>query len=221
MRLLPRESDRLQVFLAAELVRRRRGRGLRLNQAEAAALIADEVMERARDGLTYEDVERAGYTVLAAEDVLDGVAEAVDQVEVEALFRDGSRLLVLEHPILRDGPPPRVVEDFDVSWSESGVSIELVNEGEDVIGLTSHVHLFEVNRQLRFHRADAWGMRLALKAGEKLVLAPGERKVAHMVPIGGSRVVVGHGGLVEGPLDAPGARERGLERARERGYLGA
>ena len=105
MRLLPREQDRLLLFLAAELARRRRGRGLRLNQAEAVALIADEVCEAARDGCSYEAAEAVGYRTLGIADVAEGVAELVARVEVEALFADGSRLLVLHDPIRSAGPP--------------------------------------------------------------------------------------------------------------------
>ena len=92
MRLTPREIERLLLFQAAELARRRRGRGLLLNQAEATAVIADEVCEAARDGLGYEAVSARGYAVLGPADVLDGVAALVPRIEVEALFGDGMRL---------------------------------------------------------------------------------------------------------------------------------
>src|SRR5918998_5807478 len=106
MRLLPGEEDRLLLFLAAELARRRRARGLRLTQAEAVALIADEVCEAARDGRSYAEAEAIGYRALDPGEVLDGVAALVRRVEVEALFADGSRLLVLHDPIAASGPPP-------------------------------------------------------------------------------------------------------------------
>ena len=82
MRLLPREQDRLLLFLAAELARRRRERGLKLNQAEATALIADTVCEAGRDGLAYSEVEAAGYAALGTADVLDGVAPLVPRIEI-------------------------------------------------------------------------------------------------------------------------------------------
>src|SRR5918995_4529521 len=107
MRLLPREQDRLLLFLGAELARKRRARGLRLNQAEAVALIADEVCEAARDGRSYAEAEAVGYRAVAPGDVLDGVAALVRRVEVEALFADGSRLLVLQDPIAASEPPPQ------------------------------------------------------------------------------------------------------------------
>lgn len=219
MRLLPREADRLQIFLAAELARRRRARGLRLGQAEAAALIADEVCEAARDGVAYEAAVARGYAALGPEDVLDDVGRLLPRIEVEALFADGSRLVVLEDPIGRSGPPPAA--QLEVPWGPSTVTVEIVNEGDVVVGLTSHFHVFEANRALRFDRAVAWGMRLDVPAGVKVFFDPGEPVTVRLRPFGGARVIRGHGGLVDGPLDAPGACEAALRLARERGYRGA
>ncbi len=219
MRLLPSEEARLQLFLAAELARRRRGRGLALTQAEAVALIADEVCEAARDGASYAEAEAIGYAVLGPADVLDGVARAVDHVEVEPLFEDGHRLVVLHDPIGRDGPPePEAVEP---EWLAASTPLDVVNVGAVPVGVTSHCHFFEVNRALRFDRAAAWGSRLAIAPGAKVVWAPGEAREIRLVPIAGTRVVRGHGGLVDGPLDAAGARDAALALARERGYAGA
>lgn len=218
MRLLPREQDRLLLFLAAELARRRRARGLRLGQAEAEAIVADAVCEAARDGLAYGDAERAGYAALGVHDVLDGVSELVTRVEVDALFADGPRLIVLHSPVLREGPDkPGEVE---VRWLP-GESIAVTNEGAVPVGVTSHFHFFEVNRALRFERSRAWGTRLAVDVGVKVFFMPGEERSAVLTTIGGARVVRGHGGLVDGPLDAPGARDAALALARERGYRGA
>ena len=219
MRLLPREEDRLLLFLAAELARRRRARGLRLGQAEASALIADEVCEAARDGVSYAEAVARGYAVLGPEDVLDGVARLLPRLEVEALFGDGSRLIVLEDPIGRTGP--RSPTPVDVPWGPGAVSVEIVNEGDVVVGLTSHFHVFEANRALRFDRATAWGMRLDVPAGVKVFFEPGVPTTVHLRPFGGDRVIRGHSELVDGPLDAPGAREEALRRARERGFRGA
>jgi urease subunit gamma/beta len=219
VRLLPQEVERLLLFQAAELARRRRGRGLRLNQAEATALIADEVCEAARDGLRYAEVVARAYEVLGEEDVLEGVRRLVPRIEVEAVFEDGRHLVVLEDPI---GPAPAEAEDEPgVPWLDSDVRLTVVNEGDVLIGLTSHLHVFEANRALRFDRAAAWGMRLAVPARTKVVLPPGEPVEVRLTPIAGARVVRGHGELCDGPLDAPGAKEAALARARELGFRGA
>lgn len=222
MRLLPQEQDRLLLFLAAELARARRGRGLALNQAEATAVVADAICEAARDGLPYARVVATGHATLGEADVLPGVRALVPRIEVEALFRDGRHLVVVEDPL---GPPPPDPADLvepPVPWL-AGVAerLEVVNEGAVLIAVTSHLHFFEANRRLRFDRGRAWGMRLALPARAKLPFAPGEPREVALVPIGGARVVRGHGDLVDGPLDAPGARDTALARAREEGFLGA
>jgi urease subunit gamma/beta len=221
VRLLPHERERLEIFQAAELARRRRGRGLRLSQAEAVALIADEVLEAARDGLGYEDVERRGYEVLGPADVLEEVPALVTRIELEPLFADGHRLIVLRDPIGADGPPPLADSAGEIPWLDGETTLEIANEGEVPVGLTSHFHLFEANRALSFDRRAAWGMRLALAAGEKVVVEPGATLAVRLLPIAGERVLRGHGELVDGPLEEPGALEAALERARERGYRGA
>lgn len=221
MRLLPREQDRLLLFLAAELARRRRDRGLRLAQAEAAALIADEVCEAARDGRSYVEAEARGYVVLGPGDVLDGVAAALPRLEVEALFGDGSRLIVLHDPVGRDRAPELV--ERPVAWLEGpgAAALAVVNDGPVAVGVTSHFHFFEVNRALRFDRGAAWGMRLAIPPGAKVFFEPGLPHKVFLLAFGGARVVRGHAGLADGPLDADGAREAALALARERGYRGA
>jgi urease subunit gamma/beta len=219
MRLLPREQDRLLLFLAAELARKRRGRGLRLNQAEAVALIADEVCEAARDGRSYAEAEAVGYGVLGPADVADGVAELVRRIEVEAVFGDGSRLIVLHDPVAASAPPPH--GEPELAWLARDLALTVVNEGEVPVGVTSHFHFFEVNRALRFDRARAWGLRLAIAPGEKVFFDPGAAREVFLVPFGGARVIRGHAGLVDGPLDAPGALEAALALARDRGYRGA
>jgi urease subunit gamma/beta len=101
------------------------------------------------------------------------------------------------------------------------VALEVNNTGDRPVQVGSHFHFFEVNRALRFDRAAAWGLRLAVAPGAKVVFAPGRPRTVRLVPIAGARIVRGHGGLVDGPLDAPGAREAALALARERGYRGA
>jgi urease subunit gamma/beta len=220
VRLLPQEHDRLTLFLAAELARRRRARGLRLSQAEAVAVIADETMELARDGLAYAEVERRAYGLLGPDDVQDGVAELVDRIELEPLFADGPRLIVLMEPVARTGPPD-LTHELEPDWLPAEVTLAVENLGAVAVGVTSHFHFFETNRVLRFDRRAAWGMRLAVTSGTKVVFAPGATREARLVAIGGARVIRGHGGLVDGRLDEPGALQAALALARERGYADA
>ncbi len=99
MRLTPREMDRLTIFSAAELARRRRARGLKLNHPEATALICDEIMEYARDGNSYLDTLERATQVLSREDVMEGVPELVDPIRVEVSFPEGTKLMFVRNPI--------------------------------------------------------------------------------------------------------------------------
>jgi urease subunit gamma len=99
MHLTPRERDKLLVVVAADLARRRQARGLKLNYPEAVALITHEIIEGARDGRTVADLMSFGTTILKAADVMEGVAAMVQEVQVEATFPDGTKLVTVHHPI--------------------------------------------------------------------------------------------------------------------------
>jgi urease subunit gamma len=99
MQLLPREKDKLLIVVAADVARKRRERGLKLNHPEAMALITDEVMEGARDGKTVADLMEYGATILKRDDVMDGIPEMIDDIQVEATFPDGTKLVTVHNPI--------------------------------------------------------------------------------------------------------------------------
>lgn len=223
MLLTPAERDRLLLFLAAELARSRRGRGLRLNAPEATALIADAVCEAARSGARLDDAVAAGRAILGPDDVLPGVADIVDEVRVEAVFDDGTRLAVVSDPIGATGSPdaPGAILTSDRQPPVRDVTlVQVTNTATVPISVTSHVHFFEVNSRLRFDRAAAYGRRPDIPAGSTLRLDPGQTREIGLVPISGDRVVIGFAGLVDGPLDAPGAFEEAMHRAAACGYLG-
>ena len=100
MELTPREKDKLLIFTAALLAERRKDRGLKLNYPEAVALISVAVMEGARDGRTVADLMDYGRTILAREDVMEGVPEMIHDVQVEATFPDGTKLVTVHEPIV-------------------------------------------------------------------------------------------------------------------------
>ncbi|AXY41276.1 MULTISPECIES: urease subunit gamma [Halomonas] len=100
MELTPRDKDKLMLFLAAQLAERRRARGLKLNYPEAVALISFEIMEGARDGRSVADLMSAGREILGRDDVMEGVAEMVHEVQVEATFPDGTKLVTVHTPIV-------------------------------------------------------------------------------------------------------------------------
>ncbi len=237
MRLTPTERDRLLLFNAAQLARARRARGLLLNVPEATALIADTVCEAARDGLRLAEAIEAGRTVLSAAEVLPGVPDVVTEIQVEAVFDDGTRLAVITDPFQGAGSlagrapgailPREEREGTERSAGASGgaeregrgaVALGVRNVGDVPISVTSHFHFFEVNRRLAFDRAAAYGLRLDIPAGSSTRFEPGVVVDVELVPIGGARVAIGFSGLVDGPLDAPGTREAAIERAKAEGY---
>jgi urease subunit gamma len=99
MHLLPREQEKLLIVIAADLARRRQQRGLKLNHPEAVAIISYEMIEGARDGRTVAELMSYGATILAREDVMEGVAEMIPDVQIEATFPDGTKLVTVHHPI--------------------------------------------------------------------------------------------------------------------------
>ncbi|MFI8962016.1 urease subunit gamma [Streptomyces sp. NPDC053493] len=225
MPLTPTERARLLLFAAAELARARRGRGLRLNVPEATALIADTVCEAARDGLHLAEALDRGRGVLAPDDVLPGVTDVVTEIQVEAVFDDGSRLAVISAPfgeVERDaGAPGAVLPHSDtLPEPEPLITLTVRNTAAVPVSVTSHFHFFEANPRLDFDRAAAYGMRLAAPAGSSTRFDPGAAVEVGLVAIGGERIAIGFAGLVDGPLDAPGAKTEALRRAAACGYLG-
>lgn len=99
MHLTPREQEKLMVFLAGELAKQRKGRGLKLNYPEAVALISSAIQEGARDGKTVAELMQLGAQILTAEDVMDGVADMIDEIQVEATFPDGTKLVTVHYPV--------------------------------------------------------------------------------------------------------------------------
>lgn len=227
MRLTPAERDRLLLFTAAELARARLARGTRLNVPEATAVVADAVIEAARDGARRAAAIEAGRSVVGEAQVLPGVVDLVPEVWVEAGFDDGTRLVVVEDPFRAsegsaDGGPgavsPGLVTPDEPMWTDV-VEVAVENTAAVPVHVTSHMHFFEVNPALRFDRGAAYGRRLAIEAGTSVRFDAGSSHVVGLTPFGGARVLVGFAGLVDGPLDAPGAFEQALVRARACGYL--
>ena len=99
MHLTPREVDKLMIFSAGELARKRRGRGLKLNHPEAVALITSEILELIRDGRSVAEIMSLGSTILASDAVMDGVPEMIAEIQIEGTFPDGTKLVTIHQPI--------------------------------------------------------------------------------------------------------------------------
>lgn len=99
MHLTPRESEKLLLFLAGELAQKRKDRGLKLNYPEAIALISSQLQEAARDGKSVAELMSFGATILSREDVMEGVPEMIEEIQIEATFPDGTKLVTVHNPI--------------------------------------------------------------------------------------------------------------------------
>lgn len=194
MRLTGWEEERLLIFGAAELARRHRAAGVLLNAPEAIALICDAMLEAARVGGSFAQVEAAGRAAVAPDDVIDGVRELVDQVALEVLLGDGTRLIVLSDPLgagqpmAPDGPGAIVpgTATPDATDDRERRMIEVRSESKRVIRVSSHYPFERVNARLTFDRARAVGFRLDLPAGDHLKWAPGETKTVGLIRLSGS-----------------------------------
>jgi urease subunit gamma/beta len=196
--LTPWEEERLLIFSAAELARRHRAAGLKLNAPEAVAVMCDAMLEAARAGASYADVEVAGREAVAPGDVLPGVRELVTDVRLEVLLEDGTRLIVLLDPLGRgpagaDGPGavvPSEASTADPTADLDRVTVAVTNTSRRAVRVTSHFPFDRVNTRLAFDRATGTGRRLDLPAGSSERWAPGETRSVTLVrfrgPAGGA-----------------------------------
>lgn len=208
MDLTPREKDKLLVFTAALLAERRMARGLKLNYPEAVAYISAAVMEGAREGRSVAELMDYGRTLLAADDVMQGVAEMIHDVQVEATFPDGTKLVTVHEPIMgSDTTEPVagavVVEagDIELNAGRETVEIEVANTGDRPIQVGSHYHFFETNSALRFDRASSRGYRLDIPAGTAVRFEPGQSRRVTLVRYAGERKIYGFNAKIMGEVD--------------------
>jgi urease subunit gamma/beta len=204
--LTPREKDKLLVAMAAMVARNRLARGVKLNHPEAVALITDFVVEGARDGRTVAELMRLGAQVLTADQVMEGVPEMIHDIQVEATFPDGTKLVTVHHPIrgtpATDVPGEVTTPDGEIVFNEGAprTVIEVANTGDRPIQVGSHYHFFEVNPALRFDRDKARGQRLDIAPGTAVRFEPGSTREVVLIPMGGGRKVYGFRGDVMGAL---------------------
>jgi urease subunit gamma/beta len=214
MDLTPREKDKLLLFTAALVAERRKARGLKLNVPEAIAYISAAILEGARDGRTVAELMSYGAELLKADDVMDGVAELIPEVQVEATFPDGTKLVTVHNPIpvVRPtgiGAVEVAAGDIVLNADRPTLRLEVANTGDRPIQVGSHYHFYETNPGLRFDRERARGFRLDIPAGTAVRFEPGQTRTVDLVAYGGDRMVYGFRGQVMGPLGpVPGENEK-------------
>ena len=183
MHLTPSDTEKLLLAVAGMVARDRLERGVRLNHPEAVALLSTWVIERAREGARVADLMEAGRQVLGADQVMPGVAEMLHDVQVEATFPDGRKLVTLHDPIAsrrRPRVPARsalgrratLEINADRTDDERGTLV-IVNTGDRPVQIGSHLHLPDANAALDFDREAAHGFRLDIPSGTSRRFEPG------------------------------------------------
>jgi urease subunit gamma/beta len=201
MRLIPWEEERLQLFAAAELARRRRASGLLLNHPETVAIICDAMLEAARAGRTYGEVEAAGREAVRPDEVLPGIRELLDEVRLEVLFGDGTRVIALVDPLDRGQPPDPFgpgalvigdAGDVVVNGGRAAIELSVTSTSRRRIRVSSHFPFHRLNARLVFDRAAARGFRLDIPAGAYVGFEPGETKAVRLVRLAGRQGAGAH-----------------------------
>jgi len=212
MELSPREKDKLLLFTAALLAERRKARGLKLNYPEAVAYISAAILEGARDGRSVAELMGAGAELLTEDDVMPGVAALVPEVQVEATFPDGTKLVTVHTPIRPTRPgetPPGAIdpsgsddrgEDIALNVGRKTLEVKVKNSGDRPVQVGSHYHFYEANTALVFEREATRGYRLDIPAGTAIRFEPGQERSVRLVEYGGLRVVYGFDGQIMGKL---------------------
>jgi len=232
MLLTPTELERLTIYTAAELARKRKAKGLKLNHPEATAIIADEILEGAREGRSVADLIGFGSTILTSDDVMPGVADLMPMLQVEGTFPDGTKLVTIHEPI-RPGKqaaakgavvPGEIIAadgDIEINAGRRKAMVKAINTGDRPIQVGSHFHFFEVNKALDFDRERAFGMHLDIPAGTAVRFEPGEAKEVTLVEFGGTGEIFGLNSLTDGSTRSASRKADALRKAKERGFKGA
>lgn len=223
MHLTPHEQERLLIHVAADVARKRKKRGVKLNYPETVALITAHVLEAARDGKSVHELMSTGNKILSRADLMPGVAEMISDLQIEATFEDGTKLVTIRNPFAdtedhngeegeqgtRTQPPvhpgkidhPERATQVPFNTNREITTVEVTNTDDRPIQVGSHYHFYEANPRLDFERSLAYGKRLHIPAGSSVRFEPRCTRTVKLVPIEGRRIVAGLRGQVGGQLD--------------------
>ena len=198
--LTPSEQEKLLLAVAGMVARDRLERGVRLNHPETVALLSTWVIERAREGASVGQLMESGREVLGPGDVMDGVAEMIHDVQIEATFPDGRKLVTIHDPIghgpAGHGPGAICVGEGTVELNgdrgaDERIRLVVLNTGDRPIQIGSHLHLPDANASLEFDREAASGFRLDIPSGTSERFEPGASREVSAVALRGARLVPG------------------------------
>ena len=224
MRLTPRELDKMMLHYAGTLAKKSKDKGIKLNYVESIAYISMEIMEHAREGKkSVAELMQLGRTLLKADDVMEGVANMIHDVQVEVSFPDGTKLVTIHNPIEDSGklkPGEFILKDEEIvlNANKDSISIKVTNKGDRPIQVGSHFHFFETNKLLVFDIEMAYGKRLDIASGTSVRFEPGETKSVNLISFGGNERLYGFNDLVNGQISEAN-KQQALDNARNKGFV--
>ena len=217
MDLTPREKDKLIIFTAALLARQRKDRGVKLNYPESIAYISSAILEGARDGKSVAELMSYGRQLLTTDDVMPGIESMIADIQVEATFPDGTKLVTVHDPIQPLGDamdidqqadevliPGEVLinmsDEIELNLNRKRIRILIANHGDRPIQIGSHYHFYETNSALHFDREKTKGFRLNIPSGTAVRFEPGQEREVELVEYAGKKAVYGFNGKIMGDV---------------------
>ncbi|MBB1140705.1 urease subunit gamma [Myroides sp. WP-1] len=207
MYLTHQEKEKMLLLFAAIVAKSRKEKGLKLSYPEAVAYLSGHIIEGAREGKTVQQLIEECNQLLTNEDVMPGVPELITELQVEAMFVDGTKLVSLNSPIpsaasatLPPGAYAYAAEDIILSKGRKRVEITVVNTADRPVQVGSHFHFYEVNPALVFDRELTKGYHLDIASGLSIRFMPGVQETISLVEYGGDKIIHGFTGKINGSI---------------------
>ncbi|MGG5506433.1 MULTISPECIES: urease subunit beta [unclassified Myroides] len=207
MYLTHQEKEKVLLLFAAIVAKSRKEKGLKLSYPEAVAYLSGHIIEGAREGKTVQQLIEECNQLLTNEDVMPGVPALIAELQVEAMFVDGTKLVSLNSPIpstasdsLLPGAYAYAAEDIILSEGRKRVEITVVNTADRPVQVGSHFHFYEVNPALAFDRELTKGYHLDIASGLSIRFMPGVEETISLVEYGGDKIIHGFTGKINGSI---------------------
>lgn len=207
MYLTHQEKEKMLLLFAAIIAKNRKEKGLKLSYPEAIAYLSGHIIEGAREGKTVQQLIDECNQLLTSEDVMPGVPELIEQVQVEAMFVDGTKLVSLNNPIpytTSNHPIPGAYDfasdDIVLSEGRKRIRITVTNTADRPVQVGSHFHFYEANPALSFDREQTKGYHLDIASGLSVRFMPGIEETIDLVEYGGDKIIHGFTGKINGSI---------------------
>ncbi|MBB1149307.1 MULTISPECIES: urease subunit beta [unclassified Myroides] len=207
MYLTHQEKEKMLLLFAAIVAKSRKEKGLKLSYPEAVAYLSGHIIEGAREGKTVQQLIGECNQLLTCDDVMQGVPELIEQLQVEAMFVDGTKLVSLNSPIpsnptttLAAGAYSFASDDIELSAGRKRLQVSVVNTADRPVQVGSHFHFYEVNPALHFDREKTKGYHLDIASGLSIRFMPGVTETVDLVAYAGEKIIHGFTGKINGSI---------------------